>query len=298
MSAGRNMNILIIGAAGFIGKELTEKALAEGHKVLACDVAENAPYERENYEYYRIENDEVPAECAGRADCMVLLAAKRPYDGFNMDDYFFNVRIFDHYFRIAVSSGIKNIVFASSKAVYSGDGYPWRETDVCVPSSLYGASKLACEQLGAYLAEKQGVSFKALRFAQVIGRGERKGFLINTLIDNAAAKKTQEIYGTGEQRRHYVYVKDVCGAILSAAENDRVSGVFNIGMANAVSNLEMAECVNTVFGNEGNLVHNMDKDMKGSDDALCVQLALEKLGFSAKYDLAETFRDLAAELNG
>ena len=133
-----------------------------------------------------------------------------------------------------------------------------------------------------------------MRFAQVIGFGERKGFFINTLIDNAIAKKTLVIYGSGMQKRHYIYIKDVCRAVLKASEKISVSGVFNIGMQQSYTNLELAESVNEAFDNRGNLIHDYDKVMDAADDEMETAKASNFLNFTAEYDLLESFKDMNA----
>ena len=289
---------MIIGAAGFIGTELSLFLCKTGINVIACDLVDNVPSQLEkqsNFSFIKIKDYDLFCESITNIDCMVILAGKRPYNGFCINDYITNVQILDKYMKFAISKNIKNIIFASSKAVYSGKDFPWSEDDYCVPSSLYGASKLACEQLGLYYAQNNNISFKALRFAQVIGPGERKGYLINTLLDNARAKKPQVIFGTGEQRRHYIYIKDVCRSILCAAQNNAISGVFNIGMKQAISNLEMAECVNDVFENRGNIIHDYTQKMSMVDDAMQVKKAKKYLGFMVKYDLNKAFRDIKTD---
>ena len=287
------MNILIIGASGFIGTELSFYLCKTGNNVIACDIfndSQSFPAGQKNYQYFNIRY--IPKDSIRTVDCMVILAGKRMYDGFSINDYNENIKILEENIKIALSNNIKNIVFASSKAVYSGDNYPWSENNYSIPSSLYGASKLACEHLGLYYAKNNNFSFKALRFAQVIGKGERKGYLINTLLDNALSKKMQIIFGSGEQRRHYIYIKDVCRAILYAAKHTDVSGVFNIGMEQTISNLEMAECINDVFGNRGNLIHDYNKKMSMINDAMQVEKAKKYLNFTAQYNLEKTFQDI------
>ncbi len=293
------MNIIIIGGAGFIGTELSIAACKAGHTVSAFDLVKSPRKETavlESFNYGCISDEEIPESTLRCADCMVILAAKRPYADFCFDDYIENVKLFEKYMMLAAKNDVRSVVFASSKAVYSGDRFPWKETERAVPSSLYGASKLACEELGLYIAEQNNMGFSALRFAQVIGYGERKGYLINTLIDNALDKKTQIVFGSGKQRRHYVYIKDVCAAILRAAEHSEVRGVFNIGMKKALSNLEMAVSANHIFGNEGNLCHDYSREMGKNNDEMDTRLAEKVIGFSASYDIDLSFRDIAAEV--
>lgn len=291
------MTVLVVGATGFIGAEVTRINRVAGHHVIACGRKAWEGKIRKQFpdgeDYWSTEKGAVPNSLLHKADCMVLLAAKRPYQGFSFADYADNVTLAYRYMMLAMENGLKNIVFASSKAVYSGRDMPWREEISCAPSSLYGASKVAVEQLGAYFSAIGKLCFKSLRFAQVIGDGERKGYLINTLIDNAREKRTQIIYGSGEQRRQYVYVKDVADAVLRAEECSTISGAFNIGMEGNVSNLELAEIVNECFGNTGNLVHDYSRPMIGSDDEMSIEKAKKELGFCASFDIWDVFSDLA-----
>lgn len=288
------MRVAVIGGLGFIGQEFSKCALEAGHEVDVYDLAVTASIDDERWSYHQIDlSGEVPASL-GQADAMVLLAAIRPYNGFSYADYEKNVRIAIQGFTFARESGIRNVVFASSKAVYSDPtSMPWSEDLYPAPLSLYGASKVAVEQIASFLNSKQDMAIKSLRFAQVIGMGERKGYLINTLIDNAIAGKQQVVYGDGSQRRQYVYVKDVCGAILAALGKPDIGGVFNIGMKGAVSNLELAECVNKVFGNDGNLACDSAKPMGDVCDEMNVSKAEMILGFKARYDLKGLFTDIA-----
>lgn len=289
------MKILIIGSSGFIGTELSVYLCNVGNEVFAVDIKESSDVRTgsmSNFHFYNTEAVLTQKDIIREIDCMVILAGIRPYSDFNINDYIKNISLTESYIRLAIECGIRNIVFASSKAVYSGNSFPWREEEYSVPSSLYGASKVACEQLGLFYAHKYGISFKALRFAQVIGFGERKGFFINTLIDNAIAKKTLVIYGSGMQKRHYIYIKDVCRAVLKASEKISVSGVFNIGMQQSYTNLELAESVNEAFDNRGNLIHDYDKVMDAADDEMETAKASNFLNFTAEYDLLESFKDM------
>ena len=289
------MRFIIIGAAGFIGTELTEYLINSGSEVVGYDVVDSPRRDfSRGYIYKKLGT--VDADDYRDCDCLVLLAAKRPYKDFSFEDYQNNVSIAEHYIRESSEHGLKNIIFASSKAVYSGGNMPWSEDDRSIPSSLYGASKLAAEELGLYFSYIGKACFKSLRFAQIIGMGERKGYLINTLIDNARDHRTQTIFGSGAQKRHYVYVKDVCRAVSAAARHSEVSGVFNIGMEKPATNLDLALCANKAFGNDGNLVHDYSKEMVAVDDEMSVDKARSVLGFSAEYDLESTFNDLAESI--
>ena len=130
------MKIIIIGGAGFIGMELSVAACGAGHTVASFDVAESprdAVAGLENFSYRRIGDGGVAEEEFDSADSVVILAARRPYENFCFEDYLGNVKVFVEYMTLAARRGVPGVVFASSKAVYSGAALPWKESDRAVP---------------------------------------------------------------------------------------------------------------------------------------------------------------------
>ena len=290
------MNIAIIGSEGIIGKKLVGFLCESGYSVYGYDLfSECSDYTKslKNYTYFCISDKEI--DYIGM-DGLVILAGKRPVGNFLINDYYDNVNIVWENVINAVENNVKSIVFASSISVYSGNDFPYKESDYSIPINLYGASKLAGEQMGLLLTKGTNSSFKALRFAHVIGVNEKKGFLIRTLLDNAINKRTQIVYGSGNQSRHYIYINDVCRAIALSLLKEEISGVYNIGMKKPVTNLELAICANKAFHNEENLKHDYSKNMIGINDEMNVDKAKTVLGFIAEYDIESTFLDLAESI--
>ncbi len=291
---GISMKIVIVGSEGFIGRTLVRDMLRDGNEVVGVDIPAHSPVADAGFTYLCA--DRLDSKALEGADGMALLAAKRPIGGFTLDDYFGNIGIVQKNLDLALDSGITNVVFASSISVYSGEKLPWTETDYSVPLNMYGASKLACENIGLLLSRTKGLRFKALRFGHVVGPNEKNGFFVNLTVQNAREKKTQTIYGSGEQKRHYLAVPDVSRAVLCALKKPDEWGVYNIGMERTYTNNEVVETVNRVFDNEGNAVHDTSKQMVGGDDGMSVMKAREKLGFTAAYDLEKTFLYIKSEL--
>lgn len=289
------MKIAVIGSSGFIGTELCAAACQKGHSVVGLDYA---PPRSTSVGFRFVDLSTVAdiKEIISECDGAVILAARRPTASFCTEDYLFNVSLAAEYFDICENVGLDNVVFASSTAVYSGNAFPWKESEAHTPYSLYGASKAATDAMALYRNGKKGMHIKCLRFAQVIGMGERKGFLLNTLIDNAIAKRTQTIYGEGKAKKQYIYVKDVANAILTALSNKNKGGVYNIGMRDSVSALELAQCINRVFGNEGNLTHDYSKAENTESFLMDVSKAEKELGFTAAFDLEAAFRHIRDDI--
>lgn len=283
------MRIAVIGGHGFIGSEFSNYAKANGHETVVigsdCDIF--------------TEEGEKKAKLALQScDAMVFLAAKRHTHRFSMHEYLYNVRLAERYMQLTVEMTVPNVVITSSCSVYSELLIPWKEDEFQTPLSLYGAAKQAIDSLALWHNASDGMKIKSLRLAQVIGMGERKGFLLNTLIDNAIAKKKQAIYGRGIGRRQYIYVKDVCEAILHCivSQHDK-SGIYNIAMNYNVSIIELAELINAIFGNSAGIDLREEMPEDPREYLMDVSKAKRELGWTAQYDLVTAFEDIKTNLD-
>lgn len=278
------MRIVVVGGNGFIGKEFVRFAAEHGHNTAVIGSDKDVFSEDGAERVRKILTD---------GDAMVFLAAKRPTAEFSMREYIYNVSLAEKYLCLAREALIKDVVLTSSRSVYSGINTPWREDEFQTPLSLYGASKQAMDALALLYNDRHGMRIKSLRLAQVIGMGEKKGYLLNTLIDNAMAGRTQRIYGKGVGRRQYVYIKDVCGAILHSAvpEKDN-AGIFNIGMNYNVTIVELAELINDVFGSNAGIELLEDKPEDTKEYRMDVSKAERELHWKPEYDLKGAFMDI------
>ena len=278
------MKIAVIGGNGFIGKEFVGYAAENGHTTAVigsdCDV-------------FSKEGEKKAAKVLENCDAMVFLAARRINKDFSFRDYAYNVELFDRYIEIARNYSVANIVTASSISVYSSDSIPWKENESDIPLSLYGASKSAIDSLALLYSRQYGLKIKSLRLAQVIGMAERKGYLLNTLIDNAIAGKEQTIFGRGIGRRQYIYVKDVCDAILHCLVNKINSdGIFNIGMDHSISITDLAGIINDVFENTAGIRMLEDKPEDTKEYLMDVTKAKTVLEWTPGYGIREALEDI------
>lgn len=278
------MNIAVIGGNGFIGREFITYANEHGHETTVigseCDV-------------FTEDGEKRAKEILKQCNAMVFLAAKRPTLDFSMAEYLYNIKLAEKYMHLASETLLEDVILTSSRSVYSGINTHWKEDEFQTPLSLYGASKQAVDTLALLYNDKYGMKIKSLRLAQVIGLGERKGYLLNTLIDNAVAGKRQTIYGSGTGKRQYVYVKDVCDAILHCLISERdAAGVFNIGMDYNVTIAELAQTINDVFGNTAGVEMLKDKPEDTKEYLMDVSKAERELHWKTHYDLRGAFVDI------
>jgi len=145
------------------------------------------------------------------------------------------------------------LIYASSASVY-GAGKIFKESiEYEDPINLYAFSKFKFDQLVRQELIKSETQIVGLRYFNVYGPQEQhKGtmasvafHLHNQLKDNEEIKlfEGSEGYDDGEQRRDFIYVEDVVKVNLWFLENQKVSGIFNVGTGKSQTFNEVADSV-------------------------------------------------------
>jgi len=129
-------------------------------------------------------------------------------------------------------NNVQDLVFASTSAVYGeATVMPTPEDYFPIQTSLYGASKLACEAYAEAYTEFMPMRFWAFRFANVVGERCARGVIwdfVHKLLKNPSEL---EILGDGKQSKEYFHVEDCVEGIMIGYQ--RASGkvnVFNLGV--------------------------------------------------------------------
>ena len=288
------MKVGITGGSGFLGKELVNLLVKEAN-ITPVIIGRSLLNEQYEYTYRKTDYTKESLDINLQdIDAVVHLAAKRGAAG-RMCDFHENEIITENLYESCKGHGIKNIVFASSIAVYSDvSKIPWNEQQIPSPKTFYGISKMACEYIGDIYHKKFGLNIKSLRIAQVLGEGERKGHMMNTFIDNAYEKKILNVIGKSIAKREFVYVKDVARAILLALSKEEIHGSFNIGSNEAYTNLEIAKMVNECFDNQGNMTYDDSIDEGIESSLMDSSKAFKILGYKPMYNMKEALNDIKA----
>jgi len=235
------MKVLVTGGAGFIGSHLADRLLSVGHEVVILDDLSTGHVEHLNPaarfyqmdiqspwldELFKIERPEAVLHEAAQAS--VRRSVEDP--GF---DASVNVLGTVTLLQASVRHGVRRFLFASTGGALYGDAdvIPTPEDYPTLPVSPYGASKLAAEVYLRTFQALHGLSYAALRYANVYGpRQDPHGEagVVAIFAQRLLSKETARINGDGKQTRDFIYVGDVAEANARALTSD-VVGSFNVG---------------------------------------------------------------------
>ena len=238
------MRFFVTGAAGFIGSNLVDVLLANGEEVVGFDnfctgleaFLEDAG---KNQRFRLVRGDLVEAgavkEAMAGCDFVFHLAANADVR-FGLEhpekDLQQNTIVTFNVLEGMRANGIKKIAFSSTGSVYGEpEVFPTPENaPFPLQTSLYGASKLACE--GMIAAYCEGYDFQSwiFRFVSVLGERYTHGHVFD-FYKNLVNDPTQlKVLGDGKQQKSYMYIGDCISGMLQAVEkaNDKVN-ILNIG---------------------------------------------------------------------
>lgn len=139
---------------------------------------------------------------------------------------------------------VKRFILASSSAPLGDQEPPIHEGKVPRPVAPYGASKLAGEGYCSAYHGSFGLDTVVLRFSNVYGPYSfKKGSVVAVFFRNALAGQPLVIYGDGHQTRDFLYVGDLCEAIVQSADSAIGGEVMQIATGQETSVLSLVELV-------------------------------------------------------
>jgi len=239
------MHYFITGCAGFIGSNLVDRLLADGHTVTGYDNFSTGQGEfiasalnSSAFSLVRGDVLDLPAltEATRSVDFIFHFAANadvRFGTEHPRKDLEQNTIATYNVLEAMRANGVKKIAFPSTGSVY-GDApvVPTPEDGPFpVQTSLYGASKVACEGLIAAYCEGFGFQSWIFRFVSILGERYTHGHVFDFYQKLKADPSRLSVLGNGKQRKSYLHVQDCIDAILLSMgkATDRVN-IFNLGV--------------------------------------------------------------------
>jgi len=248
------MRVLVTGGAGFIASHVVDALVAAGHQVSVIDDLSSGRRENLNPKaiLYKLDVQDPTVADVMKRECPEALC----HHAAQMDvrrsvaDPVFDAKVnlvgllnlMEH----GRQHGLRRVLFASSGGAIYGeqDVFPAAETHKTEPVSPYGVAKLASERYLFFYSLTYGISYAALRYANVYGPRQNahgEAGVVAIFAEKLLRGEPPVINGDGRQTRDYVYVGDLVRANLAALSSE-FSGAINLGTG-------VETDVNTIFRN-------------------------------------------------
>ncbi len=256
--------VLVTGAAGFIGSNLSRRLLERGSEVRGVDsFTDYYPRSRKesNLEPLRgrggfefVEADLATCQLEGLLEgvggiChLAAQAGVRASWGESFGVYLdCNIRSTQRLLEAVKERDIERFVYASSSSVYGEtDELPMREDGRTRPVSPYGVTKLAAENLAVLYHRNYAVPTVSLRYFTVYGPGQRPDMAFYRFIRAGLRREPITIYGDGSQTRDFTFIDDIVEGTIRALDGGPAGEVLNMGggsrvtLNEAISEIERA----------------------------------------------------------
>lgn len=310
--------LLVTGAAGFIGSHTTDQLLHAGHEVAGVDNFRTG--KRANLAHALASPRFVLEECdvAAAGALEAVVARVRPQAIIHLAalvsvqeslanpglNYALNVEATQQVAEAARRHGVARVVFASSAAIYgNATDLPLRESAEKRPISPYGAAKLASEALLLGHGASYGFTVRCQRYFNVFGPRQDPASPYSGVISIFEQRyrdgRGVTIFGDGLQSRDFISVHDVARAnVLAATRDGLTSGAANICTGRAVTLGEVVAVFRQAYpqvpppahaaARAGDIVHSL-----GS-----AELAQAELGFVAAVSVEDGLRELIGSPGG
>ena len=258
--------ILVTGGAGFIGSNLVDALILEGHevslidnfmtgnkknvspkvKLIVRDVREdlNSLFSEGNFDYvYHL-----------AAQANVRKSLENPVEDAKIN-IIGSLNLIDN----CVKYKVKKFIFSSTGgAIYSKTAQvPCNEDSEIKPESPYGLAKWTVENYLRIMKDTRKLNYCILRYSNVYGpRQDAKGEagVVSIFVDKLLKNEDLIVFGNGEQTRDFVFVKDVVNANLLAIKNN-LEGVFNVGTGKEISVNELAKILLKLTNKKSKIVY-------------------------------------------
>jgi UDP-glucose 4-epimerase len=246
--------VFLTGGAGFIGSHLVTRFLKEG----AAEVIIYDNFSTGERRYLKdlpitiIEGDILDYEKvkAAMKGCDLVSHHAAELEVFHgiedsVHEMQVNIQGTLHVLNAAKVNGIEKFIYASSGGVYGqAQKIPEPIDHPLMPQWPYGVAKLAGEKYCSQYNLYYGLKTVSFRYGIVFGPHEWYGRVATLFMKRALAGQSPVIFGSGNQRRDFVYVDDVVEANILGFQNDHASGkVFNVGGISKVTIREIAETI-------------------------------------------------------
>lgn len=285
------MKFLVTGGAGFIGSHIVDRLLKDQNQVIVYD---NFSTGRELFIKHNLNNPNFKIIRGDLKNSALLKKSMKGVDFvFHMaahadvrsgyEDHFIdheqNLEMTQNVLEAMYKNNVKNIAFSSTSSVY-GDAkvHPTPESYPFEPTSLYGATKAACESYIHTYASYYGMKSYIFRFVSFIGERYTHGIMVDVLKKLKNNNREIELFSDGTPRKSSLYVKDGVDAIFTVIKNSQEQfNVFNLGHEQVMRVSQIVDVIlaSSGYSNVKKIWLGKSSNWKGDNEF--VQLDIKKL---------------------
>jgi UDP-glucose 4-epimerase len=260
------MNIIVTGAAGFIGSHLCEELIKDGHQVIGIDNLSNGQLKNmnsfinsTNFVFYQEDINDINKivtsikidaffHLAALADIVPSIENPMTYHNSNVTGTIATLEFCRH-------NKIKRYFYTASSSCYGlPNTYPTNENQIIDCQYPYALTKYLGEQYVFAYSKYYDLEVTSLRLFNVYGPRSRTngtyGAVFGVFLAQKINNKPYTIVGDGSQTRDFTYVTDVVSAFVTCFKNSNSVGkIYNVGSGNTYSINKLVEIL------EGEIVH-------------------------------------------
>ena len=262
------MQILITGAAGFIGFNLSKYLLKKNIKVFGIDNI-NSYYSRslkldrikelKKFKKFNFKKIDIRSEKnlfiflkKKKIDIIIHLAAQAGvrYSLLNPTEFVQNnILGFYNVINLAKKNNIKKIFYASSSSVYGdSNNFPLKENQIINPKNIYSLSKKNNEEMAEIFSQQFSIKLVGLRFFTIYGEwGRPDMFLMKYLTSSFDRTKKFYLNNFGNHTRDFTYILDACEIIeklIFSKKKQMKHQIYNICSNNPIKLLDIIKELN------------------------------------------------------
>jgi UDP-glucose 4-epimerase len=270
-----NKRILITGGLGFVGSNLTERAIRAGARVTVLDdMTVGRPENVDEGLSYRLVPGSVTdaalvTKLVREADYVAHLAARNIIvsTANPLSDYDVNIGGTLNVLMAARECSTRQVVYTSSASVYGNPQHlPISEYERTKTFSPYSVSKLAGENYCRAFYETYGVRVTSVRYSNVYGPKQDPANpycgVVSKFMESYAAGQRPQIHGDGQQTRDFTFVDDAVDATILAMLSPKAEGtMFNLGTGIETSINDLARLIGKLMNSDLEPVHVDRRDI-------------------------------------
>jgi UDP-glucose 4-epimerase len=301
MTKDNKKQIIVTGGAGFIGTHLVTKLIRLGYFPIVIDNFSNSITSKlktiSKNDYFLVRSDindanKILKKIKDYTPQTIIHLAAMHYIPFCIENpiktKIVNVNGTKAIFKIVKEKKIKNIIFASSGAVYKPNFKAHKEKEELQPIDVYGKTKKVAEKYLLKKCKQHHINLVILRLFNIYGKYDLTPHFIPEIIKRLEKASCIKV-GNLNTERDYLYIDDLVEVIIKilSARKKIPNDIFNIGTGKKYKGIDVIKLISSIRNKQIQLIESQSLLRKSDRPVLCADIkkVSKALSWEPKYDL-------------